>query len=80
MSDQSLPQSALRRYLKTGVTGHYQAKAEQGYVLISPLALINKTLLVDMDGQVVHEWNHDVPIGMYGQLTDEGNLFMGGKD
>lgn len=79
MSDQTLHQSALRRYLKTGVTGHNRAKAEQGYVLFSPLGMINKTLLVNMAGEVVHEWNHDTAIGMYGELTEEGNLFMGAK-
>ncbi|WP_171181245.1 aryl-sulfate sulfotransferase [Ruegeria sp. HKCCD8929] len=75
----SLSQSTLTRIMKTGVTGHNRAKAEQGYVLFSPLANLNKTFIIDMDGEVVHEWTHDSVIGIYGSLTDEGNLFMGAK-
>ncbi|MDE2694165.1 MAG: aryl-sulfate sulfotransferase [Paracoccaceae bacterium] len=72
-------QTTLRRILNTGVTYHNRTKAEQGYILFSPLANLNKTLIIDMNGQVVHEWKHDCAIGIYGSLTEEGNLFMGAK-
>lgn len=78
-ADEPLPQSAFRRYLKTGVTGHNRAKAEQGYILFSPLANLNKTFIINMDGEVVHEWTHDTAVGLYGYLADNGNLFMGAK-
>ena len=83
--NQAMSQTTFRRYLKTGVTGHNAAKAEQGYVLFTPMhdarktGGINKTLIIDMDGEIVHEWAHDTDIGLYGSLTDEGNLFMGAK-
>ena len=72
-------QITLRRILRTGVTGHDPDKAEQGYVLFSPLANVNKTIIIDMQGEVVYEWQHDCAVGIYGSLTEEGNLFMGAK-
>ena len=77
--DPSNSQTTFRRILRTGVTCHNRQKAEQGYVLFSPLANLNKTFIIDMDGEVVHEWTHDQAIGIYGSLTEDGNLFMGAK-
>lgn len=81
----SLSQTTLRRIMKTGVTGHNRAKAEQGFVLFTPMGDMrkvgepNKTYLIDMGGEVVHEWVHDTDPGIYGSLTEEGNLYFGAK-
>ena len=78
-------QTTIRRHLRTGVTGHHREKAEQGYVLYTPMGdmrkigKVNKTYMIDMAGEVVHEWAHDTDIGLYGSLTEDGNLFMGAK-
>lgn len=74
-----MEQNLYKRLHKTGVTGHDPAKAEAGLVLFSPLAHVNVTYLINMAGELVHQWNHDAPIGIYGRLTDDGNLFMGAK-
>ena len=80
MSSEPNPsQTTFRRTLKTGVTCHDRRRAEQGCVLFSPLANLNKTFIIDMEGEIVHEWNHDSAIGIYGSLTQDGNLFMGAK-
>ena len=57
----AVDQQVIRRTMRTGVTGHDRAKAEQGFVLYSPLGGPGRTLLIDMDGAVVHEWTHDRP-------------------
>ena len=78
-------QTTMRRHLITGVTGHHREKAEQGYDLFTPLGdmrkvgKVNRTYLIDMTGEVVHEWTHDTDIGLYGSLTPEGTLFSGAK-
>ena len=87
MTDETgkLSQTTMSRYLKTGLTGHDRARAEQGYVLFTPMGdmrkigKVNKSYLIDMEGAVIHEWAHDTDIGLYGSLTPEGNLFMGAK-
>lgn len=75
----AMNQSLFRRMLKTGLTGHNKSKAEQGFVLFSPLAHLGKTFLINMAGDVIHEWTHPDPVGIYGQLTEDGTLFMGAK-
>ena len=61
-------QTTMRRHLITGVTGHHREKAEQGYVLFTPMGdmrkvgKVNRTYLIDMTGEVVHEWTHDLSL------------------
>ena len=83
--NQRMHQTTLQRHLKTGLTGHNPSKAEQGYVLFTPMGdmrkigAINTTYVIDMDGEVVHSWSHDTDAGIYGSLTQDGNLFFGAK-
>ena len=87
MTDTTGPmnQTTIKRHIRTGVTGHHREKAEQGYVLFTPMGDMrkigqeNRTYLIDMNGDVVHQWTHDTDIGLYGSLTEEGTLFMGAK-
>ncbi|MCZ6763564.1 MAG: aryl sulfotransferase [Alphaproteobacteria bacterium] len=62
------------RILQTGLTVHDRAKATQGYTLYTPL-FGNRTYLMDMDANTVHEWElPDRPAG-YARLLPNGNLF-----
>ncbi len=75
----SFDQQVIRRTMRTGVTGHNREKAEQGYVLYTPLGGPGRTLLIDMAGETVHEWTHDRRPGLYGDLLPNGNLLYGAK-
>ena len=55
----------------TGII-HNSPSAEKGYTLFSSQGGKHATL-IDMDGQVVHRWNHDEGI-VYATLLENGNL------
>ena len=74
-----MQQTLYKRIMKTGLTGHNPAKAEQGYVLFSPMNDLNQTLLINMAGETVHVWQHDTNVGIYGRLTEQGNLYLSAK-
>ena len=74
-----MQQTLYKRIMKTGLTGHNPAKAEQGYILFSPMNDLNQTLLINMAGETVHVWQHDTNVGIYGRLTEQGNLYLGAK-
>ncbi len=64
------------RHLQTGLTLHDPARATPGYTLFSSLG--TKTAqLVNLSGDVVHQWNLPGYIGLYGYLLTNGNLFAG---
>ncbi|MEE8334135.1 MAG: aryl-sulfate sulfotransferase [Alphaproteobacteria bacterium] len=63
------------RYLQRGITVHDPAKAAAGYTLFSPL-LQNKVYLIDMAGEVVHQWDLPGQPGNYGYLQPNGNLLI----
>ncbi len=62
----------------TGVLLYDKAKAYQGYTLVSPTVKSKTTYLIDMDGDVVHEWQCQYPAGLYAELLPNGNLLRGG--
>jgi len=53
--------------------------ATPGYTLFSPLAL-KRTVLLDLDGEVVHDWTHDYNPGSMVYLRDNGNLVRCGHE
>ena len=57
-----------------GLTVNKQEKATQGYTLYSP-QWGNKTNLIDMDGNLVHDWDLPGYPGGYARLLPNGNLF-----
>ena len=61
------------RYLQSGLITYDRGRATEGYTLFSPLAQL-KTYLIDMEGQVVHEWDLPSPPGNYAYLQSNGNL------
>jgi len=63
----------------TGVTKYVRNKCETGYTLYASLAGDKKVKLIDMMGNVVHEWKTGFAPGMYGELLDNGNLLYSGR-
>ncbi len=61
-----------------GVTKYVKGKALDGYTLYTSLTT-KKVQLVDMMGNVVHEWKADAEAGMYGELLENGNLLYSGR-
>ena len=61
------------RHLRTGLTIFDEARATPGYTIFSPLGR-NATHLIDMHGQVVHEWRLPGFAGIYAYLLPNGNL------
>ncbi len=62
----------------TGVTKYVRGKAYNGYTLYTSLTT-DKVKLIDMMGNVVHQWSTGAQAGMYGELLDNGNLLYSGR-
>jgi hypothetical protein len=62
------------RLLQTGVTLYDKSQATDGFTLFSPLWR-KETLLIDMAGNVVHQWDLPGNPGGYARLLPNGNLF-----
>jgi Arylsulfotransferase (ASST) len=54
-----------------------EAQATTGYTLFSPIHS-RCTLLLNLDGEVVHRWDHPLT-SIYGYLMESGNLLWAGK-
>ncbi|MBT4939686.1 MAG: aryl sulfotransferase [Rhodospirillaceae bacterium] len=62
------------RILQTGITLNDEAQATEGYTLFSPL-WGRETYLIDMAGNVVHQWELPGAPAGYARLLPNGNLF-----
>lgn len=60
----------------TGVLIYDKEKALDGYTLISPMQSTSSYLL-DMEGNIVHEWKTAGLPGLYAELLPNGNLLRG---
>ena len=60
----------------TGVLQWEKDKAYAGYTLIAP-SMSTKTYLIDMEGDIVHEWHHSTKPGLYAELLPNGNILRG---
>jgi hypothetical protein len=58
---------------RSGVLQHNKDKSTPGYTLFTPLGLYN-SYLIDMDGEVVHQWDLPSDVGNYTYLLENGNL------
>lgn len=65
-------------YGELGLTIADEAKATPGYTLYTPTGLTT-TYLLNMRGEVVHEWDLPKPPGNYTYLLPNGNLLGGFK-
>ena len=61
------------RYLKTGLIEYNPIKAYSGVTLFSPL-FHKVTYLIDLKGDLLHEWRLDGDLGAYAYLLPNGNL------
>lgn len=66
------------RLLQTGITINDEARATPGFTLFSPL-WGQATYLINMQGDVVHQWELPGNPGGYGRLLPNGNLFVATK-
>ena len=73
----SKAQPARRPAVKPGVE-IYDAKASQGYTLLSPM-LSTKTYLIDMQGRVVRTWESDSTPALSACLLENGHLLRPGN-
>ncbi|HJO85847.1 MAG TPA: aryl-sulfate sulfotransferase [Rhodospirillales bacterium] len=69
--------SVARRNIH-GVTHYEKGRAFEGYTLFAPM-LGRNVWLIDMMGQVVHQWKMENVPGNYGKLLTNGNLLYLGK-
>jgi hypothetical protein len=66
------------RHLQTGLTIHDKDRATPGYTLFSPMGM-KRSLLIDQQGEIVHEWALPGYTGIYSHLLPNGNLLAGVK-
>ena len=69
--------SVVRRNIH-GVTNYEKGRAFEGYTLFAPMMGRN-VWLINMMGQVVHQWEMENIPGNYGKLLTNGNLLYIGK-
>ena len=63
---------------RSGVLQHNKDRASPGYTLFTPIGMFT-TYLIDMDGNVVHEWKLPNELGHYAYLLENGNLLASVK-
>src|SRR5207249_11565614 len=66
------------RHLKFGVLLWREDATTAGYTLLSPLHG-SSTYLIDLRGDVVHQWDHPLINSTYAYLLENGNLLWSGK-
>ena len=74
-----IEQQTRLRIARTGLTACDPSKACPGYTLYAPLSGDGDVFLLDINGEVAHQWRLPYPPGLYGYLLPNGNLFYGGK-
>jgi hypothetical protein len=71
-------QNTIRRR-GVGLRALDRSKAYPGYTLFAPITGTGQVYLIDLGGEVVHQWNLPHPPGAYGYLLPNGTLFYSGK-
>ena len=62
----------------TGVLKYDADKSYGGYTLFSPMINCKTTYLIDMEGNIVHQWDTEYGPGAYAMLLPNGNLLRAG--
>jgi outer membrane protein assembly factor BamB len=73
-----MDQNPIRRR-GVGLRGLDAARASAGFTLFAPMTGDGTVYLIDLRGNIVHQWKLPYPPGLYGYLTDDGTLFYNGK-
>lgn len=71
-------QSTIRRR-GTGLRAIDRSKVQPGTTLFTPLTGNGEVYLIDLDGNVVHEWKMPHRPGLDARLLPNGNLLYGGR-
>lgn len=74
-----IDQVTQRRLMRTGLTAYDPERACQGYVLYCPSFLEGQVHLIDLEGNVIHEWLVPYSPSLWGYLLPSGRLFYMGK-
>ena len=74
----AVDQNTIRRR-GTGLRAYNPEKAFRGYTLFAPLVGQSTVYLIDMEGEVVHQWKLPYPPAQYGYLLPNGNLLYNGQ-
>ncbi|WP_338430902.1 aryl-sulfate sulfotransferase [Synechococcus elongatus] len=74
----SVDQNTIRRR-GVGLRAINPEKVSPGYTLFSPITGNGEVYLIDLEGNIVHQWNLPYPPGAYGYLLPNGNLLYSGK-
>jgi len=74
----SVDQNTIRRR-GTGLRAYNPEKVFNGYTLFAPLTGQGDVYLINLEGEVVHQWKLPYAPGPYGYLLPNGNLFYNGK-
>ena len=74
----TVDQNTIRRR-GAGLRALDRERAFPGYTLFAPITGSGQVYLIDLDGNVAHQWNLPYPPGSYGYLLPNGNLFYSGK-
>ncbi len=73
-----IDQNTIRRR-GVGLRAYNPQKAFSGYTLFAPLTGKGNIYLINLEGEVVHEWKLPYSPGLYGYLLPNGNLFYSGQ-
>lgn len=77
-SSMLIDQNTIRRR-GVGLIAANLKKAFLGYTLFAPMSGQGEVYLVDLHGEVRHQWRLPHPPGLYGYLLPNGNLFYSGN-
>src|SRR5262249_981098 len=73
----TVDQQRVRR-TRTGLIAHDPTRALDGYTLFTPMFGDGTVYLIDMRGEIVHQWAMPFRPGLYGYLLGDGHLFYSG--
>lgn len=62
-----------------GLIAHDPAMSAGGYTLMAPQTAAGKVYLIDMDGEVVHQWQMPLRAGRHAVILPNGNLGYNGN-
>ena len=63
----------------SGVLRYNKANSYGGYTVFAPMLGCKTTYLIDMEGNLVHQWESEYPPGLFAMLLPNGNLLRGGS-
>lgn len=78
MANNPLSRSTLARR-GVGLRTHDARQTNPGYTLYAPIAGDGEVYLIDLDGEIVHQWTLPYAPGRHARLLEDGTLLYNGK-